>query len=309
MLRVLFLVFGLQLIGIHSAFTQDFSAVDQHAQSVKAGDDLSVLVQELVAPFTSELDQVRAIFTYVTTTVRYDCKEFHRDRDDRKATSREAILTRAFEKQLGVCSGYAILFDEMCSLAGINAEVISGYARISPRPPSVDRLRSNHAWNAVEIDGEWHLLDPTWAAGYTDSEVKKFTFQFDESYFLTEPERFFQRHWPMETQWQLLEPERSAEEFASLPHFYRLPSGLRLSAFSPEVGILSTEEESFQFRFELEGADGVFLTMGSRRLELEESEEGVYTFTMEGDRVRGRRFAFVALKEDRLIRLIEYRIQ
>jgi uncharacterized protein (TIGR03000 family) len=39
-----------------------------------------------------------------------------------------------------------------------------------------------HAWNAVKLDGEWHLVDATWGAG--GIKDKQFVKKFKDYYFL-----------------------------------------------------------------------------------------------------------------------------
>lgn len=34
----------------------------------------------------------------------------------------------------------------------------------------------DHAWNAVFLEGRWHLVDSTWGSGLVDSSTSKFTF-------------------------------------------------------------------------------------------------------------------------------------
>jgi hypothetical protein len=54
-----------------------------------------------------------------------------------------------------VCEGYAKSFKYLCDLAEIPCITISGVAY------SDDRWE-RHMWNAVELDGEWYMVDPTW---------------------------------------------------------------------------------------------------------------------------------------------------
>lgn len=287
---------------------QDFTAVDQHAMNLKAEGDVAAIAAQLTTPFSTELEKARAIYTYVATSMEYDCKEFHRSPEDRKARTREEILDRALEKNLGVCAGYAILFDALCKAAGLNSEYVRGYARLSPRAPAPDRLRPNHAWNVVQIDGKWQLVDATWSSGYSNPEVTKFTAAFDDYYFMTPPEKFFQRHWPEEAQWQLMETEQSAEDFVAQPHFSRLQSGWRINDFSPREGTLSDDEDAYTFRIQLTGPEKVFFTMGSRRFEMEKDAEGYYSYSLAQDEVRGRKFVIMALQGSYLWSVVEYRL-
>lgn len=287
---------------------QDFAAIDQHAMNFKASGDLSATTQQLVAPYTTELEKARAIFTYVATSMSYDCREFHRKPEDRKARTRSEILERAFEKNLGVCAGYAILFDEMCEAAGLNAEVVGGTSRSGTRRYNPVRLPENHAWNAVEIDGKWHLLDATWASGYTDPEASKFTSSFDDNLFMQAPEDFFLRHFPADERWQLLPETRTAEEFVNQPNIFRIPQTWELSDFSPIEGILPTGETALVFRIRLTGPEKMFLTMGSRRYEMDLDKEGYYYYRLERDEIRGRTVTLRALEGTRIRPVVEYRV-
>ncbi|MDA3847313.1 MAG: S-layer homology domain-containing protein [Vallitaleaceae bacterium] len=61
----------------------------------------------------------------------------------------------AFIDGLAVCQGYAVAFDYLCELAGIDARIITGIA---------DQNGSliNHAWNMVKINGLYYQIDVTW---------------------------------------------------------------------------------------------------------------------------------------------------
>ena len=92
------------------------------------------------------------------------------------------------------------------------------------------RFRSNHAWNAVKINGEWYLLDATWGAGGVgDIEIKRwwqrkpkkkevFVKGFRPYYFFTHPDTFFLKHFPQDT--SMLLTARSYEDFSNLPLTY-----------------------------------------------------------------------------------------
>ncbi|MBO5785872.1 MAG: hypothetical protein J6R45_00970, partial [Clostridia bacterium] len=51
----------------------------------------------------------------------------------------------------GVCTGYALLYDELLSRVGIESRAV-----VSPSNSL------NHMWNEVQIDGEWYYVDVTW---------------------------------------------------------------------------------------------------------------------------------------------------
>ncbi|MCR4750081.1 MAG: hypothetical protein K5877_09860, partial [Lachnospiraceae bacterium] len=51
--------------------------------------------------------------------------------------------------QRGVCNGYALTYKYLLSLVGIDSVFISS-------------AQLNHAWNAIEINGKYYLVDATW---------------------------------------------------------------------------------------------------------------------------------------------------
>ena len=66
--------------------------------------------------------------------------------DDTSAHNIVGILL----EESGVCESYAKSFQLLLNYCGINNVIVSGYAGEA------------HAWNMVELDGEWYLCDLTW---------------------------------------------------------------------------------------------------------------------------------------------------
>lgn len=56
----------------------------------------------------------------------------------------------ALVDHVSVCEGYAEAYKKLMDRAGIPCELITGWAN------------GNHAWNIVQIDGEWYHVDTTW---------------------------------------------------------------------------------------------------------------------------------------------------
>ena len=72
--------------------------------------------------------------------------------------------------------------------------------------------KSDHAWNAVKINGEWKLIDTTWAAGYIDDK-KNFKVKTSDYYFFTPADQFVLAHFPLDNKWQLLEKPATLNQF------------------------------------------------------------------------------------------------
>jgi len=59
-------------------------------------------------------------------------------------------------KGAALCDGYAMAYEYLMQRAGLSCIVVSGYAG----PTEADTEK--HAWNLVELDGEWYEVDATW---------------------------------------------------------------------------------------------------------------------------------------------------
>jgi hypothetical protein len=85
-----------------------------------------------------------------------------------------------------------------------------GYSHKDEEEVDISNLSTNHAWNAIFVEGEWRLLDCTWDAGYVDG--KSFHWHKRDYYFLMDPEHFVSSHLPFMNKdiatsetWQLLD--------------------------------------------------------------------------------------------------------
>src|SRR5208283_1618387 len=107
----------------------------------------------------------------------------------------------------------------MGTLAGLDIVTINGYAKgIGYRKGSIFSA-TNHAWNAIKIDGRWRLFDSTWGGGYgTGIHGKLVTVKrFNDFWFDTDPKAFIFSHLPEEAKWQLNEVSISKSQFEKFP--------------------------------------------------------------------------------------------
>lgn len=79
--------------------------------------------------------------------------------------------------------------------------------------------KTDHAWNAVRIDGHWRFVECTWGAGFLDKN-NSFQKKLEPFYFFTEPKHFINAHFPWNPEeegfsnsWQLLENPISLETY------------------------------------------------------------------------------------------------
>ena len=202
--------------------------------------------------FFSKDDKLGAIYYWICTNVEIDVKKYfsknggytynfkYKTREEKVRKIQETdnkMALEAFRSKKATGKEYAHMFKKMCDNAGIECEVISGclkskYEDIGRKPG-----RSDHLWNAVKIDGKWHLIDSFWGAGYLNEQEQTFTKQYSERFYMLSPEEFFLNHFPKRTQWVLV--DRSPQEFEALPLFHYQYFFLNMNLLIPAKGIVS----------------------------------------------------------------------
>jgi hypothetical protein len=185
--------------------------LDRHALQAppEAEQSIASLAKYLVQPARSERDKARLVYRWLTDRVAYDADSYFSGKLG--DVSAEAVL----RSRKSVCAGYADLFEKLATQAGLNAVTVDGYAKGYGFQPGEDVADGNHAWNAVRLDGTWHLLDATWGAGHLDG--KDYVKQFSNFYFLTPPAQLVFTHLPEDPKWQLLAPPVPRAEFRKWP--------------------------------------------------------------------------------------------
>ena len=211
------------------AALQDYSyeEIDRHAldASASAEESIESLAAYLIEPAKNDREKARAIFRWICENIDYDVDVFFTG----MAGPTDSI--DVLKSRKSVCFGYSDLFLSLADEAGLEAMRISGYGKGYGYIPGTNFTGpTNHAWNAVRINGSWYLLDSTWGAGYANSD-KEYVRHFDDHFFMTPPSEFIYDHFPVEEKWQLLDRPISLEEYEGLVYldsdFFN--SGLKLA--------------------------------------------------------------------------------
>jgi transglutaminase/protease-like cytokinesis protein 3 len=187
----------------------EYSTIDRHALNTPRSAERSIpsLASYLFKTARNDEEKARAIFRWITSRISYDTSAlFSGSYGD---TSPAGIL----DSRSSICMGYAGLFKALCDQAEIKCVVINGYGKgYGYRPGDRTGGRTNHAWNAVQIDGKWQLVDSTWGAGHVDSKGK-FVRDYEEFYFFTPPHLFVIDHLPADPEWQLLDKPLTTKQY------------------------------------------------------------------------------------------------
>jgi Transglutaminase-like superfamily len=224
--------------------TVDFSAIDNYASTIE-GSSVRSLTSTLCSPYHRDVEKVRAIFSWIATHISYYTRrpayEAHASVRTRPenflATGEEDLAEAVLQTRTAVCNGYARLFQTMCIYAGVRAELITGYAS-GGTGRFAGKFTTNHYWNAVYTDSAWHLIDVTWASGYSSYSGNSFIANFNPIYFYSDPVEFSRDHFPDDLSWTLDQQFRIPFEFNRSPYRQRSFIKYSFSGFFPNEGII-----------------------------------------------------------------------
>ncbi|RNA66292.1 transglutaminase domain-containing protein [Alteribacter keqinensis] len=135
-------------------------------------EDIQSLAQDLTKGLDSDREKAKAVYDYLTNNIAYDVEKFNE-----RLFELDDSAVKTLELQKGVCQDYAFLGVALLRSIGMEANYVGGMATTGLMS------RERHAWVEVKVDGEWIEMDPTWGAGYIDSETDEFVFRYSEDYF------------------------------------------------------------------------------------------------------------------------------
>ncbi|XP_021342152.1 hillarin-like isoform X1 [Mizuhopecten yessoensis] len=193
-----------------------FEAIDKRAIEIAKTEygSFTELVRDLTRDCANELQKARALFRWV---IAKDLGK-HNVHEIIRPNARASILK-------GVRSGketYHQLFKKLCNFAGLHCEIILGFSKGAGYKPGmrIEGATFRNSWTAVAIDGNWRIVNCTWAArhvtGHKDDLPQMFH-KYDEFYFLTDPEDYIYQHYPDDSAWQLMDIPLPFSEFQNLP--------------------------------------------------------------------------------------------
>jgi len=267
------LIFSMSLLGLPvSTFAQNkfantnFEVVDSLARTLEYKDDLIKLTQDLTASYSQDISKVRSIFIWITNNIRYDYKFVNAGKEitppgcegkfncaAELAEWENNYIKKVLRKGKAICDGYARLFKKMCDIAGIESDIVPGYAKNKYYQVGVP-MSVSHAWNTVKIDSAYYYLDPTWAAGYcTEDEEKNlltgFVRSYQNYYWLTPPDKLVRDHFPQSGKWAF-QTNYTKEKFLDNAFFYTTDVLKNINVLSPTSGVIGVKKgDTIHFKF------------------------------------------------------------
>ncbi|CAF4312420.1 unnamed protein product, partial [Adineta steineri] len=152
---------------------------------------------------------------------------------------------------------YHTLFMRLCSFAAIYCVDVKGHSKSVGYEPGmqIGEGKFTNTWNAVVIDGEWRFVQCNWGARHLvmskDKKQidvlppkptrEKIKYQYDEHYFLPDPEDFILEFFPYKSEWQLLESPITLQQFEQLPFVRSLFFHYHLSFVNQQYAVIQTD--------------------------------------------------------------------
>ena len=276
-MKQLLTLFLLCSISFHA---QDYSKIDAKVLKYPRFSKVEKLATQIEKDFSTDRDKARAAFFWLTKNIRYNLKEFYNPRqrsysfsystEEEKVQKLQAVkdklVSDTFRNKTGVCEEYAQSFKKICDLLHIEAEVIKGNVRNDAREIGVIPNDTNHAWNAVKIDGNWLILDATWAAGYEYNG--KWIRDFNEYFYNMPKNKIFKTHYPDDMVWILRFGRITPEEFYNQPIYSNTFLSLKADLVSPKTGIIKLKQsKNIKLKFKnLETDLLIFYTLKGERI-------------------------------------------
>lgn len=121
--------------------------------------EISKIISQIITPDMTGKQKVKAIHDFVLKTADYDYT----------LQSRSTYLALTTGK--AVCQGYAMLVYKLCEKAEIPVHIVTG-----------NIPAGYHAWNEVQIDGNWYYIDTT----FDDVKSNQYKFFCVTDDFLTQ---------------------------------------------------------------------------------------------------------------------------
>ena len=116
-----------------------------------SGDDVCKKAAALCKDAKTDMDKVTAIYNYIAGHYTYDTK-LASDITSGKVSKYIPDTAATLNSNKGICYDLASLFAAMCRSQNIPCTLTKGYAG-----------SSYHAWNKVNVSGNWYQIDMTYA--------------------------------------------------------------------------------------------------------------------------------------------------
>ncbi|MEO6406750.1 MAG: transglutaminase domain-containing protein [Ferruginibacter sp.] len=294
--KIVFLLSSFVLFHFYSkAQKEDYLPVDKKVQNLGSLDsfNVAIIADTITRPFAEKEQKARAIYYWISHNIKLDLKA-SKSNDNKNNDPVIVVKTRK-----ATPLGYAMLFQEMSSMANIRCLIVEGYIKNNTEDINNIPDEVNHAWNVVQLGQspeQWFYVDAMKASGYADKKMSAFTQQFTSQYFFANKTLFNLDHYPNNSAWLLGPGAKGLKEFYALPVIANAAYIYDLKTINPTIGFIKTNlKKVVQFRYGM-GSDS---TITSVDMVIGDNKKSQKTEPMNFDVTGGKLvFDFQFKKED-----------
>ena len=219
---------------------------------------LRTVVEEINRVAKNDFEKARLAHDVVAVLISYDAASYW------SGSLPPQDFASVIKSCKAVCEGYAAVYQRLCDSLKLPCKTIHGYARgVGTSLANETKVtESNHAWNRVQLEGDWYLVDCTWDAGHMEGKTARQSYNTD--WLFLRPEHFIYSHLPQRQQDQLLATPLSPQDFAKLPDlrpkFFQVakdfaPLPAKTSQADGTLAMEFKETDGFQLDFTLRSLD------------------------------------------------------
>lgn len=136
------------------------------------------------------------------------------------------------------------MYEDIAIYLNLEVKCVSCYAKgagyLSGK--KIHNFETNHEYNVIKLDDKWYPIDSTWGAGHTNGS--KYEREFNEFYFLADPELLIRSHFPSDENWQLTKKIYTLDEFEKWPHIHSNFYQCGFRKYYPEEGYFELKKEN-----------------------------------------------------------------
>ena len=196
----------------------------------------------------TDMEAAYMVYKWEYENLQYDCYNYNHDRDAIDFTEEGT-----YSSGVGVCDGFARLYVSLCGAMGVEAYRVVGYSKAGDFVPGVKPKASDHAWNAIKVDGNYYVLDATWGIG--SCEEDDYVPLLRDSYFCTKPEAFIRTHLPADNKFQLVYPTITLEEFSNMLEIGMEFYEYGMTKIEPDLAFFDIDDGKIEVEITFEPSD------------------------------------------------------
>ena len=186
----------------------------------------------------SQKEKSYITFLWICQNIDYDAEGYFAGRKV------DCTPEGVFKNGKAVCSGYARLYKNIGIYLGLNIECVNCYAKGVSYEPGQKMTSTNHEYNVINLNNKWYPIDSTWGAGHI--EGRNYVKEFNEFYYLANPELLIKTHFPADEKWQLTEKKYTLDDFLKWPQVKERFYIYGFYKYSPEEGLITLNNVNTQ---------------------------------------------------------------